>query len=86
MRRVCPAGCSSWLRCCRLSSDQRGSGQHVNFGVAALDLPNGLEQSLAFGPPAQPLTDLLNSPVAGQFKLMNMDFRANTDLVVVGGR
>jgi hypothetical protein len=55
---------------------------YVNFEVLLRSIyPTDWSNPLAFGPPAQPLTDLLNSPVAGQFKLMNMDFRANTDLV-----
>lgn len=35
---------------------------------------------LAFGPPAQSLADLANSPVVGQWKLMRDNFVAHTDL------
>jgi len=54
---------------------------YVNFEVLLRSIyPTDWSDPLAFGPPAQSLRDLLNSPVAGQFKLMNMDFKANTDL------
>ena len=53
----------------------------VNFEIMLRSIyPTDWSDPLAFGPPAQPLKDLLNSPVIGQFKLMNLDFQANSDL------
>ncbi len=42
--------------------------------------PTDWSDPLAFGPPAQGLADLLDSPVVGQFRLMNIGLVANTDL------
>jgi hypothetical protein len=42
--------------------------------------PTDWEDPLAFGPPAVGLRDLLNSPVAGQWRLMRENLVANTDL------
>ncbi len=54
---------------------------YVNFEIMLRSLyPTDWSDPLAFGPPAQSLTDLLNSPVIGQFKLMKLDFAANSDL------
>ncbi len=51
---------------------------YVNFEVLLRSIYPTDQQSPRIELPAQPLTDLLNSPVAYQFLLMNMDFRANT--------
>ncbi|RIK57785.1 MAG: hypothetical protein DCC57_01445 [Chloroflexi bacterium] len=53
----------------------------VNFEIYLRSLyPTDWENPLAFGPPAQSLLDLGNSPVAGQWQLMRDNFVANTDL------
>ena len=53
----------------------------VNYEILLRSLyPTDWEDPLLYGPPAQGLTDLLNSPVFGQFKLMAQDLRANSDL------
>jgi hypothetical protein len=53
----------------------------VNFEIHLRSLyPTNWENPLEFGPPAQSLLDLGNSPVAGQWKLMRENFVVNTDL------
>jgi hypothetical protein len=54
---------------------------YVNFEIALRSLyPTDWNDPLAYGPPAQSLADLVNSPVVGQWKLMLENFTANTDL------
>ena len=54
----------------------------VNWEIKLRDIyPTDWADPLAFGPPAQSILDLLNSPVVGQWKLMKQNFAANTDLV-----
>lgn len=53
----------------------------VNYEILLRSLyPTDWSDPLAFGPPAQGLGDILNSPVIGQFKLMNLGVVANSDL------
>ncbi|MBK8048372.1 MAG: hypothetical protein IPK16_15385 [Anaerolineales bacterium] len=53
----------------------------VNYETALRDIyETDWLNPLAYGPPAQSVTDLLNSPVIGQFKLMQNNFIGNTDL------
>ncbi len=53
----------------------------VNFEIRLRDLyPTDWENPLAFGPPAQSILALGDSPVVGQFRLMRSNFVANTDL------
>lgn len=53
----------------------------VNYETALRSIyPTDWADPLAFGPPAQSLLDLANSPVVGQWKLMRDNFTANTDL------
>lgn len=53
----------------------------VNFEILLRGIyPTDWRDPLAFGPPAQSLRDLGNSPVIGQFRLMQLDLRAHTDL------
>lgn len=53
----------------------------VNYEILLRSLyPTDWSDPLAFGPPAQSLGDLLDSPVAGQFNLMQLGLAANTDL------
>lgn len=53
----------------------------VNFEIRLRDLyPTDWENPLAFGPPAQSILALGDSPVIGQFRLIRSNFVANTDL------
>ena len=53
----------------------------VNFEILLRDrYPTDWEDPLRYGPPAQALTALLDSPVIGQFRLMLTGFAANSDL------
>lgn len=53
----------------------------VNFEVLLRSLyPTDWSDPLLYGPPAQPLREIFNSPVIGQFKLMRLGIAANTDL------
>ncbi len=53
----------------------------VNYEIKLRELyPTDWENPLAFGPPAQSIADLLNSPVVGQWKLIKQNLTANTDL------
>jgi hypothetical protein len=53
----------------------------VNYEIKLRSIfPTDWSNPLAFGPPAQSLTDLLYSPVIGQWKLMADNFVMNTDL------
>lgn len=53
----------------------------VNFETRLRSLyPTDWADPLAFGPPAQGLADLANSPVVGQWKLMAENLTANTDV------
>jgi len=54
---------------------------YVNYEIAIRSLyPTDWSNPLTFGPPAQGITDLFNSPAVGQFKLMAQNFVGNTDL------
>ena len=53
----------------------------VNYEIALRGLyPTAWDDPLKFGPPAQAITDLLHSPVIGQFRLMRENLVANTDV------
>ncbi len=53
----------------------------VNYEIQLRSIyPTDWENPLAFGPPAQSILDILNSPVIGQWKLMADNFVVNTDL------
>jgi hypothetical protein len=53
----------------------------VNYETLLRSLyPNDWSNPLAFGPPAQSLGSLLDSPVFGQFRLIAQDLVANTDV------
>jgi hypothetical protein len=53
----------------------------VNYEILLRSLyPTDWSDPLRYGPPAQSLADLMNSPVVGQFKLIAQDLRANSDL------
>lgn len=53
----------------------------VNYEILLRNIyPTNWEDPLEFGPPAQALTDMLNSPVIGQFKLIAQGLPANSDL------
>jgi hypothetical protein len=53
----------------------------VNYEIALRSIyPTDWSNPLAFGPPAQALTAFFDSPVFGQFKLMQESFIVNTDL------
>jgi hypothetical protein len=57
------------------------SVNYVNYEILLRSLyPTNWEDPLEFGPPAQALTDMLNSPVVGQFKLIAQGLRVNSDL------
>ena len=54
----------------------------VNYEITPahdLSRPTGADP-LAFGPPAQSIATLFDSPVVGQFKLMAQNLVGNTDL------
>lgn len=54
---------------------------YVNYEIELRGIfPTDWEDPLAFGPPAQALSDFLYSPVFGQWRLMADNFIANTDL------
>lgn len=54
---------------------------YVNYEILLRSIyPTNWADPLEFGPPAQALTDMLNSPVVGQFKLIAQGLRANSDL------
>ena len=53
----------------------------VNYEILLRSLyPTDWSDPLAFGPPAQSIGDILNSPVIGQFKLIKAGVAANSDL------
>ena len=53
----------------------------VNYEIQLRDrYPTDWADPLRYGPPAQALTALLDSPVVGQFHLIQTDFIANSDL------
>jgi len=53
----------------------------VNYEILLRGLyPTDWADPLLYGPPAQRLADLMNSPVIGQFKLMAQGFVVNSDL------
>jgi hypothetical protein len=53
----------------------------VNFEIQLRGIyPTDWEDPLLYGPPAQSLTSMLDSPVFGQLRLAVADFVANTDL------
>ncbi len=53
----------------------------VNFEILLRALyPTDWSDPLEFGPPAQGLGEILNSPVIGQFKLMRLGVAINSDL------
>ena len=53
----------------------------VNYEITLRGLyPTAWDDPLQYGPPAQAITDLLDSPVIGQFRLMRENLVANTDL------
>ncbi len=53
----------------------------VNYEIVLRSLyPTDWTNPLAYGPPAQSLADLLNSPIFGQFRLMAENLVANTDV------
>ncbi len=53
----------------------------VNYEIQLRDrYPTDWADPLRYGPPAQALTALLDSPVIGQFRLMQSNFIANSDL------
>ncbi len=57
------------------------SVNYVNFEILLRSIyPTNWEDPLEFGPPAQAFTDMLNSPVIGQFKLIAQGLQANSDL------
>ena len=57
------------------------STNYVNYEIELRGIfPTDWEDPLAFGPPAQGIGDLLQSPVVGQFQLMLDSFVINTDL------
>jgi len=57
------------------------SVNYVNYEILLRSIyPTNWEDPLEFGPPAQALSDILNSPVVGQFKLIAQGLRANSDL------
>ncbi len=54
---------------------------YVNYEIELRGIfPTDWADPLAFGPPAQSITDFLHSPVFGQFKLMADSLTINTDL------
>ncbi len=57
------------------------SANFVNYEIVLRSLyPTDWNDPLVYGPPAQGIGDLLDSPVFGQFKLMSQNLVANTDV------